>query len=465
MGRHIDGFLGSGSVRSRIYKAWRLALEDDGPELLEVEGFAGIMTTGRWIMAFLQVTISVILLFWNPSRPIGAYIAMALLIVYNVVVLGILWRPETRRLPIRWTLMLDIAFLTNVCYWTEGTNSAFLGLFYLVVFVAALFYNFRGGLVVGAVAATVTFSFGLNANETHHWNIVKDTAPYFVIVGCFTGFLVGQTKVWFQAFRLGMERTRQADRQASLVQQESAVRERELTLARDVQRASLPLTTPRIPGLELTVRSEQAAEVGGDFHVFVTDAEAAVTGICIGDVSGKGMAAALIATSVANVFPYLNPLSSPLSALQRLHGDLIQRLADGSFVSLFFTIVDGTDGRVRYWNAGHPPMLHWHAETGECDVLTYGDSAPLGMLTAWTTQMRRVQLQRGDILVVCSDGITESVESLDEAKILPLTVGIVQRVAPDGADAVADALVAASREHVRSSADDLTVIVARYHGS
>jgi serine phosphatase RsbU (regulator of sigma subunit) len=109
-------------------------------------------------------------------------------------------------------------------------------------------------------------------------------------------------------------------------------------------------------------------------------------------------------------------------------------------------------------------MLHWHAETGECDVLTYGDSAPLGMLTAWTTQMRRVQLQRGDILVVCSDGITESVESLDEAKILPLTVGIVQRVAPDGADAVADALVAASREHVRSSTDDLTVIVARYQG-
>jgi hypothetical protein len=53
---------------------------------------------------------------------------------------------------------------------------------------------------------------------------------------------------------------------------------------------------------------------------------------------------------------------------------------------------------------------------------------------------------------------------LDEAKILPLTVGIVQRVAPDGADAVADALVAASREHVRSSTDDLTVIVARYQG-
>ena len=104
MARHpIDGFLGSGSIRSRIYKAWRLALEDDGPELLEVEGFAGIMTTGRWIMAFLQVTISVILLFWNPSRPIGSYIAMALLVVYNVVVLGILWRPETRRLPIRWT--------------------------------------------------------------------------------------------------------------------------------------------------------------------------------------------------------------------------------------------------------------------------------------------------------------------------------------------------------------------------
>jgi len=47
MARHpIDGFLGSGSIRSRIYKAWRLALEDDGPELLEVEGFAGIMTTG-----------------------------------------------------------------------------------------------------------------------------------------------------------------------------------------------------------------------------------------------------------------------------------------------------------------------------------------------------------------------------------------------------------------------------------
>ncbi len=87
------------------------------------------------------------------------------------------------------------------------------------------------------------------------------------------------------------------------------------------------------------------------------------------------------------------------------------------------------------------------------------------MLPAGTTQMRRVQLQRGDILVVCSDGITESVESLDEAKILPLTVSSVRQVAPQGPDAVADALVAACGEHARSSTDDLTVIVARYHGN
>lgn len=458
-------FLGSGSLRLRLYKAWNLVLEDDGPELLEVEGFHGIMTTGRWVMALLQVAISIVLTLIHPYRPMGAYIAMGLMVLYNVAVLAILWRPETRRLPIRWTLMLDIGFLANVCYWTEGTTSAFLGLFYLIVFVAALFYNFRGGALVGLIAAIITVGFGFHASTPHHWDIVRDTAPYFIIVGCFTGFLVGQTKVWFVAFRLGMERTRLADKQASKTQQEFAVREREMSLARDVQRASLPTSTPRIPGIELIVHSEPALEVGGDFHVFVTDAEAAVVGICIGDVSGKGIAAALIATSIANVFPYLSPLSSPIGALQRLHGDLYQRLVSGSFVSVLFTVIDGSNGRVRYWNAGHPPMLHWHCSTGKCEVLVYGDSPPLGLFLNWTTPIRRTQLMVGDILILCSDGVTESIEDIKDAGVLTRIVQLVETYATEGTEVISNRLIERTQTSARVNADDLTTLVIRYKGT
>ena len=368
--------------------------------LLETEGFPLLLRRGRWALAILETGLSVFMALWFQNRPLAAWIAMLFLFAYNVIVLLLLHRLPLKRTPIALFLILDLIFLANVSYYTGASTSPFIGQSYLIVFVAALFFDIKGGIIVGSLAAAMMIGLGLLDPGPDNWEEVRDTAPYFVIVGGFTGFLVAQMKTWFTRYQESAAREAEQERTEQAYQ-------RELELAREVQRSSLPIAPPVVAGAQLALRTEPSREVGGDFHAFVTDPAGTRLGIAVGDVSGKGIAAALTATSIGYLLPYLEPLRMPHAALVRLNKDLSERLPETSFATLIYTELNLETGTLRVWNAGHPPALLWRARDGRVEDTPSGVAPPLGLFSVWRAPEQELQLAPGDLVLLHSDGVLE----------------------------------------------------------
>lgn len=417
--------------------------------LLETEDFPRLLLRGRWALALTQAAISLFLALWYRERPPAAWIAMGLLIAYNAVVLILLYRRSLQQIPTRLLVVLDLLFLGNASYYTGAASSPYLGLCYLIVFVAALFGNLKGGILVGALAGLMTVGLGLLDPAPDQWELVRDTAPYFVIVGGFTGYLVLQMQTWFTRY----QKSQSVSEEQKRAEQS---RLRELELAREIQRSALPSVAPNVPGVTLLLRSEPSREVGGDLSVFVPDAVRGRLGIAIGDVAGKGMAAALVATSIGSLFPYLDPLRSASQALSRLNKDLCERLPEATFVTLLYAELEPRVGRLRLWNAGHPPVLVWRARDGRLEMGACGQAPPLGLFPRWQVVEQELTLAPGDIVVLHSDGITEA-HGMSEDRLHEL----IQRHAPSGLEALASAILRRVHHDDGELVDDLTLILCQ----
>jgi serine phosphatase RsbU (regulator of sigma subunit) len=421
--------------------------------LLETEEFPLLLRRGRWALALTESAISLFLALWYRERPPAAWVAMGLLLAYNMVVLAQLYRLSILRIPIRLLVVLDLLFLGNAAYYTGAATSPYLGLCYLIVFVAALFGDLKGGLGVGLLAGLMTVALGVMDN-TNHWEIVRDTAPYFLIVGGFTGYLVTQMKTYFTRYQEGLARELQQKHTEQNHQHE-------LELAREIQLSSLPREVPQVPGLSLVLRSEPSLEVGGDFHAFITDSATERLGLAVGDVAGKGIAAALVATSIGSLLPYLDPLRGAHHALVRLNKDLCGRLPATTFATLLYAEIEARAGTLRLWNAGHPPALIWRARDGHVESASCGQAPPLGLFAIWRAPEQELTLAPGDLLILHSDGITEARTQrgqsyFDEARLLE----IIRAHAPHGPEALADAVFAALHEG-GVPGDDLTLLLCQ----
>ncbi len=422
--------------------------------LLETEDFPVLLRRGRWALALTEAAISLFLAIWYQKRPGVAWVSMGLLLAYNAVVLAHLYRRAVWRIPIGLLIVLDLLFLGNAAYYTGAATSPYLGLCYLIVFVAALFGDLKGGLIVGALAGVMTISLGVLDPAPDHWEAVRDTAPYFMIVGGFTGYLVGQMKTWFARYQASMARELEQ-------KQTEQTRQHELELAREIQQSSLQMTAPEITGLTLVLRTEPSREVGGDFHAFITEPASGRLGLAVGDVAGKGIAAALVATSIGSVLPYLNPFRGVSKALDQLNRDLTHRLPPATFVTLLYAEVEAAAGTLKLWNAGHPPALIWRARDGHVEVGACGQALPLGLVENWKISEQELTLAPGDLLILHSDGITEARTLAGESYFDELDLReLVQCYAPQGVDALADAiftaLYAGGEPH-----DDLTLLLCQ----
>ncbi|WP_309721433.1 PP2C family protein-serine/threonine phosphatase [Armatimonas sp.] len=421
--------------------------------LLETEEFPLLLRRGRWALALTEAAISLFLALWYRERPPAAWVSMGLLLTYNMVVLAQLYRLSIWRIPIRLLVVLDLLFLGNAAYYTGAATSPYLGLCYLIVFVAALFGDLKGGLGVGLLAGLMTVALGFMDN-TNHWEIVRDTAPYFLIVGGFTGYLVTQMKTYFTRYQEGLARELEQ-------KQTEQTHQHELELAREIQQSSLLMTVPELPGLKLVLRTQPSHEVGGDFHAFITDSATERLGLAVGDVAGKGIAAALVATSIGSLLPYLDPLRGAHHALVRLNKDLCGRLPTTTFATLLYAEIEASAGTLRLWNAGHPPALIWRARDGHVESASCGQAPPLGLFAIWRAPEQELTLAPGDLLILHSDGITEARTGdghsyFDEARLLD----IIRAHAPHGPEALADAIFTALHEGGEPS-DDLTLLLCQ----
>jgi phosphoserine phosphatase RsbU/P len=185
--------------------------------------------------------------------------------------------------------------------------------------------------------------------------------------------------------------------------------EKELDVAREIQRKILPSKTPEMEKLSLFATFIPAFEVGGDYYDFF-EIDKNKLGFVIADVAGKGISAAFIMAEVKGIFETLSKLiSSPRQLFIQANEILKGSLEKKSFVTAIYGIIDINSGIVRIARAGHPPVFHLHA--GAIKSLSpegIGLGLDYGDIFSNNLKELEIKLNFGDVLCVYTDGIPES---------------------------------------------------------
>lgn len=181
--------------------------------------------------------------------------------------------------------------------------------------------------------------------------------------------------------------------------------EQELQTARSIQRAFLPGEVPALPGWQFAPYYQPAREVGGDFYDFLPLADGRL-GLIIGDVSGKGIPAALLMATVHTMLrAATQEVTAPSETLARVNELLAAEIPAGMFVTCFFALLDPGSGHLRYANAGHePPFLQHEGSATEL----WATGMPLGMMPGTQYEEDEIELSPGDGLLFYSDGLVEA---------------------------------------------------------
>lgn len=189
--------------------------------------------------------------------------------------------------------------------------------------------------------------------------------------------------------------------------------EREMSIARDVQQRLFPSKRPRVAGIDYDGTCRPAQSVGGDYFDFV-ELPGGEFGVAVGDVSGKGMPAALLMAALqasvrGQAMSGIADLSVFLGNVNRLIFDMSPR---SHFATLFYAQYDPRTRRVRYANGGNNPPLLLRA-SGEMEWLA-ATGPGIGLTPRATYQSREIELLPGDVLVAYTDGFTEAMNPARE---------------------------------------------------
>lgn len=184
--------------------------------------------------------------------------------------------------------------------------------------------------------------------------------------------------------------------------------EREIELASEIQRQILPKGTPQIPGYELAGWNRPARHIGGDYYDFFPFSGGRGWGLVLGDVSGKGVPAALLVSTLHSALRLLiDRLELGSDLFARLNEHILASSAPNKFITLLAARLDIASGELHYLNAGHNPGILVRARGGMEQMGPGG--LPLGLLPGVSCRTERLQIDSGDLLCLYSDGITEAV--------------------------------------------------------
>jgi sigma-B regulation protein RsbU (phosphoserine phosphatase) len=240
-------------------------------------------------------------------------------------------------------------------------------------------------------------------DRSSYWVQFHETWPMVMVVVMGTGMI---TFAVDQVQRRLQEKNEQLEKQVQTGNVRLQVQEQELERAREIQRDLLPKTLPQLPGIQLAGAWQPARVVGGDyFDVVRLDSKR--LGICIGDVAGKGITAALLMANLQASFRALATADAPPSAVcTKLNAFLCSNLAPGKFITLFYGVLDAERRTLTYESAGHCPALLLK-KPGQVEALR-GEGAVLGVLPDWTYRDSVAPLAAGDRLLLYTDGVTEA---------------------------------------------------------
>lgn len=243
--------------------------------------------------------------------------------------------------------------------------------------------------------------------------------------------------------------------------------QRQIRLASSVQQRMLPQQVPHWPGLDVAAENIPSLDLGGDFYDFLTLGES--LGICIGDVAGKGIPAALLMASVrASLRAHAHDLYDLETIIDRTNRALFRDTRDHEFATMWYGVIDSRNFRLTYCNAGHEPvwLFRRSGQTWTVRELDHGGMV-LGVDARQRFDKGLVDLRPGDILLAYSDGLTEAQNFDREMFGKTRTRESVLRVLNDRPQAAArlvlDQILWDMRRftglNIRS--DDVTVVVAR----
>jgi len=193
---------------------------------------------------------------------------------------------------------------------------------------------------------------------------------------------------------------------------EIRIEKEEVEDARAVGAALLPQSIPQLPGIEISSTLQPARPLSGDYFD-VLDFGAGKLGLCIADVVGKGVSAALLMSNVQASVRALAPDSAtPRDLMIKLNRSVARNTTPGKFVTFFYCTLDRVAGRLHYANAGHsaPALVR---ESGEVVRLEAG-GAVLGVFPEWNYEQGEIEIRAGDRLLLFTDGVTEASNIQDE---------------------------------------------------
>jgi phosphoserine phosphatase RsbU/P len=238
----------------------------------------------------------------------------------------------------------------------------------------------------------------------------------------------------------------------------------EIEIASGIQKTLLPKSLPNLPGLQVVASTLSCLSVGGDCFD-VIQLGGGRHGFFVGDVSGKGISAALLATLLQGVFFTTAAMDISLPGVfSRVNQYLCERSGEDRYATVFYGILDKM-GRFEYVNAGHvPPIVR--RKSGELEGLGSANF-PVGMFAEAEYQSARVALEPGEYLVIYTDGVSEAAnprnELFEEARLRK----IMESFAGESVEGLADAIKEGMRAFTEGApqSDDITILVVQYKGN
>jgi phosphoserine phosphatase RsbU/P len=235
--------------------------------------------------------------------------------------------------------------------------------------------------------------------------------------------------------------------------------EQELKLAEETQRSLLPQALPRVKNLQLHAFCKPTRYVGGDFYDFVRLRSGELAGV-LADVSGKGVSASLLSSMVLGCLQMQLRASVAVNeALNQLNRFLCEKSSASRFVTMFlFTL--GPEGFGQYISAGHNPAYLFRADRADIEEIS-SNNMIVGAFPSATYTAAALQLNKGDILVAYSDGLTEAENPQGEMLGEDRLKTVIRSEAPGGSNRLEQKLLETIQNFTmgRAQTDDITLVI------
>ncbi len=238
--------------------------------------------------------------------------------------------------------------------------------------------------------------------------------------------------------------------------------EKELNVAREIQKSFLPDRCPQVPGWQIAAAWRSARRVGGDFYDFMPLSNGHL-GIAIADVADKGVPAALfMALSRTLVRATAMGGRLPADALRRTNELILSDARSDLFVTVFYGVLDPKHATFTYANAGHNPAIWMRARSGKAYYLDRHGIA-LGVVPEANLQDDTIAVRPGDVLALYTDGVTEALSAQEEEFGLPRLEETIRDHLDQSAGEIVEAIQRASDEFVGDEQpfDDFTLVVVK----